>query len=390
MRRRPPTCRSAGISSVICSRTRPKKAARFDVIHSVDSGRAAAQGRRSGRRRPGTHRSSCWSRSTSPASRRNTVRARRTCWPLFEAADACQRGPAGRPDDASAGGRRSRSSARPYFSRAPRSLRDDLVARGCGPVDAGGAVHGHEPRFRDRDRRRRHDGPRRIGDFRHAQFAELALRASGQSSPRPEGVACVNARSPISAEARGSRIMNVSPLDLRQQRFSTALRGFDKVEVTSFLMAVADDYEQALRETDRLRQELARLEAALAEHREHEKSLQSTLMTAQRLPTTSSAQRRRGSAADRPRGGRALGAAARKDAGAARGHPARNRRPEAEAARRRDVDRIDDPDAAQHARVRARAGSTRRSRGQDPAPSSAARRARKRKTGIESRDVPVG
>jgi len=77
--------------------------------------------------------------------------------------------------------------------------------------------------------------------------------------------------------------MNVSPLDLRQQRFSTALRGFDKVEVTSLLIAVADDYEAALRETDRLRQEVARLETIVSEHREHEKSLKSTLMTAQRL-----------------------------------------------------------------------------------------------------------
>ena len=77
--------------------------------------------------------------------------------------------------------------------------------------------------------------------------------------------------------------MNVSPLDLRQQRFATALRGFDKIEVTSFLLAVADDYETALRETDRLRQELSRLEAVLNEHREQEKSLQSTLLTAQKL-----------------------------------------------------------------------------------------------------------
>lgn len=77
--------------------------------------------------------------------------------------------------------------------------------------------------------------------------------------------------------------MNVSPLDVRQQRFSTAIRGFDKVEVTSFLTAMADDYEQALRETDRLRQELTRAEATIAQHREHEKSLQSTLMTAQKL-----------------------------------------------------------------------------------------------------------
>lgn len=77
--------------------------------------------------------------------------------------------------------------------------------------------------------------------------------------------------------------MNVSPLDLRQQRFRTAFGGFDKVEVTSLLAAVADDYEQALRETDRLRQELARIEAVLSEHREHERNLRNTLLTAQRL-----------------------------------------------------------------------------------------------------------
>src|SRR5215510_10373024 len=77
--------------------------------------------------------------------------------------------------------------------------------------------------------------------------------------------------------------MNVSPLDLRQQRFSNALRGFDKVEVSSFLLAAADDYEQALREADRLRQEVARLEAIVNEQREHERGLKNTLLAAQRL-----------------------------------------------------------------------------------------------------------
>ncbi len=77
--------------------------------------------------------------------------------------------------------------------------------------------------------------------------------------------------------------MNVSPLDLRQQNFKSRFRGFDRIEVTSFLAAVADDYEQALRETDRLRQDLARMEAILAEHREHEQNLRATLMTAQKL-----------------------------------------------------------------------------------------------------------
>src|SRR5437667_10144703 len=82
---------------------------------------------------------------------------------------------------------------------------------------------------------------------------------------------------------QGDRHMKVSPLDLRQQRFRSAFRGFDKVEVTSFLAAVADDYEQALRETDRLRQDLTRMEAVLNEHREAERNLRNTLMTAQKL-----------------------------------------------------------------------------------------------------------
>jgi cell division initiation protein len=77
--------------------------------------------------------------------------------------------------------------------------------------------------------------------------------------------------------------MNVSPLDLRQQKFKTAFRGYDPVEVSSFLLAVADDYEQALRETDRLRQEVARLEMVVRGHVEQEKSLQNTMITAQRL-----------------------------------------------------------------------------------------------------------
>lgn len=77
--------------------------------------------------------------------------------------------------------------------------------------------------------------------------------------------------------------MNVSPLDLRQQKFKTVFRGLDPVEVASFLAAVADDYEQALREADRLRQDVARLEIVVRGHQEQEKSLQNTLITAQRL-----------------------------------------------------------------------------------------------------------
>jgi cell division initiation protein len=79
------------------------------------------------------------------------------------------------------------------------------------------------------------------------------------------------------------RLMRVAPLDLRHQRFKTVMRGFDKTEVVAFLTEAADDYEHALREIDRLRQDLIRVEALLGEHREREANLRNTLLTAQRL-----------------------------------------------------------------------------------------------------------
>ncbi len=77
--------------------------------------------------------------------------------------------------------------------------------------------------------------------------------------------------------------MNVTPLDLRQQKFKTAMRGYDRGEVDALLAEVADDYEGALREADRLRQDTARLESSLAEHKSEEKSLRNTLVSAQRV-----------------------------------------------------------------------------------------------------------
>lgn len=79
------------------------------------------------------------------------------------------------------------------------------------------------------------------------------------------------------------RVMRIVPLDLRQHKFKTAFRGFDKTEVVALLTEAADDYEHALREIDRLRQDLTRMEALLAEHREREATLRNTLTTAQRL-----------------------------------------------------------------------------------------------------------
>lgn len=79
------------------------------------------------------------------------------------------------------------------------------------------------------------------------------------------------------------RVMRISPMDMRQQRFKQAMRGYDRTEVVAFLTEAADDYEHAMREIDRLRGDLLRMEALLTEHREREHSLRDTMLTAQRL-----------------------------------------------------------------------------------------------------------
>lgn len=79
------------------------------------------------------------------------------------------------------------------------------------------------------------------------------------------------------------RRMRITPLDLRQQRFKTAMRGYDKTEVVAFLTEAADDFELVVREMDRLRGDVARLESLLAEHRSREANLRDTLVTAQQL-----------------------------------------------------------------------------------------------------------
>lgn len=100
----------------------------------------------------------------------------------------------------------------------------------------------------------------------------------------PDAAAAAPAQNSSSVPAPApTRVMRVSPLDLRQPRFKAGVRGFDKTDVVAFLTEAADDYEHALREMDRLRMEVARLEALLSDHRERETTLRNTLTTAQRL-----------------------------------------------------------------------------------------------------------
>jgi cell division initiation protein len=77
--------------------------------------------------------------------------------------------------------------------------------------------------------------------------------------------------------------MKITPLDLRQVRFRTKFRGFERAEVLALFAEVAEDYENALREADRLREEVAKTQAVLNQHREHEHDLRNMLITAQKV-----------------------------------------------------------------------------------------------------------
>ncbi len=79
------------------------------------------------------------------------------------------------------------------------------------------------------------------------------------------------------------RTMGVTPLDLRQTRFQSSLRGYDRNEVRTFMQEAAESYEQALRENERLRQEITRLDSLLKQYRQLEHTLNTTMMSAQRV-----------------------------------------------------------------------------------------------------------
>ena len=44
--------------------------------------------------------------------------------------------------------------------------------------------------------------------------------------------------------------MRLTPLDIRNHRFSTRVRGHDAAEVEAFLLLISEDYEELIRESE--------------------------------------------------------------------------------------------------------------------------------------------
>ena len=78
--------------------------------------------------------------------------------------------------------------------------------------------------------------------------------------------------------------MRLSPIDIREQQFTTKLfRGFDREEVDAFLDDVADDYEGVLRENATLREQVGSYEERARGLGETERTLKDTLVATQRV-----------------------------------------------------------------------------------------------------------
>jgi len=76
---------------------------------------------------------------------------------------------------------------------------------------------------------------------------------------------------------------HVTPLDVRQQEFRRALRGYEAASVEEFRLRVADALERVIRERSILEERLSALTEQLRVFREREKAMNEALVAAQQL-----------------------------------------------------------------------------------------------------------
>ena len=125
-------------------------------------------------------------------------------------------------------------------------------------------------------------------------------RSESGPSPTPNPSSVVGKSAPLEPTTGSGPAVSAEMVTLPgQTHLSTALRGFDRDEVRTLLTDAADDYEAALREVDRLRQDFQKAESQLGEHRDREINLRNTLLTAQKVARSASraSRRRRGDTA---------------------------------------------------------------------------------------------
>ena len=75
----------------------------------------------------------------------------------------------------------------------------------------------------------------------------------------------------------------ITPMELRQANFSTALRGYDKKEVRLFLELVAEELGKLAQEYQRMKEDFETTKKRLSELQDREKTVKDTLVTVQKI-----------------------------------------------------------------------------------------------------------
>ena len=87
--------------------------------------------------------------------------------------------------------------------------------------------------------------------------------------------------------------MKLTPLEIRKQEFRKAMRGFDPIEVQTFLEMVSEQYEELVEENKRQSRQVIELQAKLENYQNSEKSLRETLLNVQEVKKQSEESSRR-------------------------------------------------------------------------------------------------
>jgi cell division initiation protein len=75
--------------------------------------------------------------------------------------------------------------------------------------------------------------------------------------------------------------LKITPLEIKQQEFKRAMRGYDTIEVDTFLDMVSNEFEKLLTDVREYEKKVAGLEAELGNFKEVESTLKQTLMNVQ-------------------------------------------------------------------------------------------------------------
>jgi len=75
--------------------------------------------------------------------------------------------------------------------------------------------------------------------------------------------------------------MKITPLEVKRQEFKKVLRGYDPVEVDTFLDMLSNELEEMNTSNKHIKEKVIELETQLSDYKRMEKTLQQTLLQAQ-------------------------------------------------------------------------------------------------------------